>query len=176
MDARTIAALSGNRVKENNPLIDEAVEAAKNYVKFYTGWHIAPVIEETLTLDGTGSRVLQLPSMRVENVTEVTLDGVAIPETAYSWSEDGLLMKKRGVWTHDYRNVTVTLRHGYEHLEALDSVIAGMAIRALTVPTGVTSITVGDRSESYRGTGGAAIAPVMADFAILDKFKLGYEP
>src|SRR5699024_12271535 len=47
----------------------DLVAAATQAIRDYCGWHVAPVEEETLALDGTGTDTLLLPSRLVVDVT-----------------------------------------------------------------------------------------------------------
>jgi len=59
-------------------------------IRRYCGWHIAPSITETITLDGDGSRHLWLPSLHVTAVTAVTNgDTVLDVSSDLDWSESG---------------------------------------------------------------------------------------
>ena len=52
------------------PDIDAAaVRAAGAAVRGYCGWHVAPEVEQTITLDGTGGPTLVLPSLLVKAIT-----------------------------------------------------------------------------------------------------------
>ena len=50
-------------------------------VRAYCGWHIAPVVTETLTLDGPGGHLLVLPTLRLVDLLSVTNEGHAVVET-----------------------------------------------------------------------------------------------
>ena len=78
------------------------------------GWHIAPVLTHTLTLDGPGTATLLLPSTHVTAVTTVTEDGTALAADQWEWSEVGMLRRRSGVWTERWRGIKVTLTHGYD--------------------------------------------------------------
>lgn len=88
----------------------DAWDAACRAVRDYCGWHVAPSVSHTLTLDGPGGTLLVLPSLRVTDVAEVTNDGTALTDP--EWSEAGMV--RTGRWTQRFRGVTVTLTHGYD--------------------------------------------------------------
>lgn len=99
-----------------DPLIElppDAVKAAEAMVRAYCGWHIAPAVTETLTLDGKGGAILVLPSLRVTAITAVVADGVTLAAAAYSWSQSGLVERVGADWPRKFRSVAVTLTHGY---------------------------------------------------------------
>ena len=107
------------------PLIDpgaiagfpsEAVERAAAEVRDEAGWHIAPVITETLTLNGRGGRILLVPSLRIVEVLAVRdVTDPASPRVLDGWRVDksaGLLHRDAG-WPQGVASVEVELRHGF---------------------------------------------------------------
>lgn len=113
---------------EGEPLSPE--DAAQKLVRDYCGWHVAPVITETITLDGTGSRRLFLPSLKVLEVQSVTVKGEPLDAAAYSWTEAGILYRGGG-WPEGYRNVEVTLVHGNPPEDVrwiVDAIVARLAV------------------------------------------------
>lgn len=107
------------------PLIDpgtivgfpsEAVARAAAEVRDEAGWHIAPVITETLTLNGRGGQVLVVPSLRiVEVIAARDVTDPASPRVLGGWRVDksaGLLHRDAG-WPRGVASVEVELRHGF---------------------------------------------------------------
>lgn len=78
-------------------------------VREYCGWHIAPEVDEEVTVDGSGCAVQMLPTLRLVNLISITNDGAAVSNP--EWSAAGFV---RGSWTCRLRGVTATMRHGYE--------------------------------------------------------------
>lgn len=112
------------------------VEAATQAIRDYCGWHVAPAIDATITLDGTGTDTVLLPSRRVLSVASVTVDGTALDATAFEWSADGILRRRDRCWPDRYRAVTVDLRHGFESMAVLADIVASIAARVKIDPTG----------------------------------------
>lgn len=95
-------------------------------VRAYCGWHVAPAaVGDVVRVDQLGHRVIQLPSLRVTEVSAVAnADGV--PITDFSWSEDGLLRRESG-WPSGYGAVSVTFDHGFAAAPAtIVAVVADM--------------------------------------------------
>lgn len=111
-------------------------QAATQAIRDYCGWHVAPVITDTLILDGTGTDTVLLPSRRVVAVDSVKLDGILLEATAFEWSADGLLRRKHGSWPESYRSLEVTLQHGFEDMTALADIGASIMARIKIDPTG----------------------------------------
>jgi hypothetical protein len=59
---------------------EDAWAATVAEVRAFCGWHIAPEVTETLTLDGPGGYVLVLPTLHLVDLVSVTNDGTAITD------------------------------------------------------------------------------------------------
>lgn len=100
--------------------VDEfAWRAAISAIRDHCNWHIAPVVTETITVDGPGAGMLLLPTLHLTDLVEVLDDGVAVDPEILQWSVRGAVRKGRGPywfqrWTSKYRGVTLTMTHGYE--------------------------------------------------------------
>lgn len=114
----------------------DAWAAAVAAARAFCGWHIAPSVTQTVTLDGGWSSVLILPSLHVTAVASVVNDGT--PITAPDWSPAGMVRRGDcGVWSGKYQGVTVTFTHGYDRLPMdLQAVLTTMASRGVTAPQG----------------------------------------
>ena len=126
--------------------------AASEKVRRYCGWHVCPVVTETVTLDGPGGGLLKLPTLHMTGVTSVVEDGVSLDVSGLEWSENGLIRKDR--WTRKFRGVTVTFTHGFDSA-AVKSIVCRLAIGALSSPMGVKSESAGGQSVSYESALGA---------------------
>ena len=147
------------------PDIDAAaVRAAGAAVRGYCGWHVAPEVEQTITLDGTGGPTLVLPSLLVKAITDVSIDGQAVDPASLEWSTSGVVRR----WTPDkFRSVTLTIRHGYNALPG--DVLAAVATTASAGMVGKPSqVMVGRLMASYNreDRAGAAVLPSAARDAL----------
>jgi hypothetical protein len=79
-------------------------------VRGVCGWHIAPEVTETLTVDGPNSSVLILPTLRLVDVVSVLNDGTAVVDP--EWSTSGMV--RTYCWTWKYRGVVAEITHGFE--------------------------------------------------------------
>lgn len=141
--------------------------AANQAVRTYCGWHVAPVITETLRLDGSGTRKLLLPSNRVVDVTACTNDGVDVL-AELDWSEKGIV-EISGCWTRRLGGITITLQHGHDHASDVAGVIAGIAARAGSGAAGVAQQSVGPASVRYTGD---SVPLLAAEKQALDPYRL----
>lgn len=151
---QSLVADSGGQLKASDPRLQAACEAASAAVRRYCRWHVAPVIEETITLDGSGGKVLQLPSMRVVDVIELKIGGFLVPPDQYAWSEVGLveLHGDLGCWCRfpkRYRSVEVTLQHGFDTAPDLSALASQIARFALASPMGRTREQAGQVAVSW---------------------------
>lgn len=152
---------------------DEAILAqAQGAIRRYCGWHVAPSIPETLTLDGSGSRSLWLPSMYVTAVASITDCGTTVDAADYDWSANGYVRRRCGCWSPRPRQIVVTLTHGYEDIPPeLIGVAVSMATRRASSPAGVRREQTGPFSVEYAGSD-----LLQQERDILDQFKLPPRP
>lgn len=95
------------------PFTPSQVRAAGEQVRVECGWHIAPTVTETLTLDSAGGRVLTLPTLRLVAVTEVRDVTGDTPEVLTGWRQSKVGMLSRVSWPVGFAAVEVDLTHGY---------------------------------------------------------------
>ena len=110
--------------------------AAENRVRRYCGWHISPVIEQTVVLDGSGSTALFVPTLKLRSVTACKVNGVDVDPATLEWSEDGFLRRSCG-WPDRLRSVELTIEHGFE--EAPE--VAELIMEILFSPIGYRIVT-----------------------------------
>lgn len=127
---------------------------ASDLIVEYAGWHISPSITETLVVDGSGTIIQPLPTLRLTDVAAVVEGGLAVPAANYTWSDNGLLEKIRfGSWTGQRRGITATITHGWDTppgwVVTLACAVAG---RAVMVKPGIVSEVAGEDQVIYAGT------------------------
>lgn len=128
-------------VGSGNSLADR-IAAAEQMVRDYCGWHVAPVVTQTLVLDGSGARSLFVPSLKVLNITDCKVRGVELDVSTLEWSGDGFLRRDCG-WPARLRSVELTLEHGFESAPSLSEIIKEMAARAMSAVGGRTREAAG---------------------------------
>ena len=148
------------------PTTDTPVDwdaAALRSIRDFCGWHVAPVISETITLDGSGARALLVPSNRVLSLEDVTEDGAAVDPDTIQVSPHGVLRKRDGLWTDALGGVTVTLKHGHEQFDAIAAVVELVSARSAATGGGAVQESAGPFSirRSTDGRGGVASAPLL---------------
>ncbi|WP_280452254.1 hypothetical protein [Nocardia cyriacigeorgica] len=147
-------------------------------IRDYCGWHIAPAATETITLDGTGASIVQIPTLHLSAVASVAENGVVLPATDYEWSADGTLRRLPlgRCWTNRYRAIAVQCTHGFDEVPAvLVSVVLDATSAALAVPAGA-----GEQPEKmgpfeFGGNSGTG-AFTAAQRRILDRYRVNPRP
>ena len=165
------------------PSVDTTDAAALAQVQVYCGWHIAPARSDVATLDGPGSRVLVLPSLRVTDVASIEEDGVTLDPSAYEWSRAGVVRRLASTsywsscqprWTNHLRGLVVTFTHGFDTMPAdLQQVIDDLSARLGSGFGGLVSQSVGPFTESY---GQPSTAAMGSNLATLNSYRLARLP
>lgn len=145
------------------PFPTQAVAAAADSVRVDAGWHIAPVVVETVEVDTDRSRVALLPSLRVVEVIAVRDVDTGDEITGWRLSKHrGTLTRRAGRWPEQ---IEVDFKHGYEVCPpALLPVIAERVQRGRAGLAVQESL--GSRSVSYRQQYDPVSAGILARFTI----------
>lgn len=135
------------------------LNAAQQSVRSYCGWHIAPNLEQTITLDGDGTRTLLLPSLHVTGITSVLVEDKEIVDDI-DWSVKGIIQRRHGVFPEGLSSIKVKLKHGYDVEQVADvvSLILRVAKRAANGPGVIASQSANGSTVSYLTAGGAPIS------------------
>lgn len=143
-----------------NPTIDASYwkKAAQRVIRAYCGWHVAPIITETLTLDAHGGKILTLPSKRVINITRLDINGDNVLDNA-TWSTAGTVQFDTNLLPDAPGSITVELTHGYEpdDVPEVIELTRVIARRAAQHQSGISSQSVNGSSVSYQTYGGTAL-------------------
>lgn len=131
------------------------LDAATQAVRSYVGWHVAPVVTETITLDGRGGRSLLLPSLHVGEITSVLNDGVEVIDDV-QMSTMGIISLDCGHWCLKLGGIQVTWTHGWpvDEVADLSGIIAKLASRAAVAAGNITRQNAGTMGVSYGTAGG----------------------
>lgn len=137
-----------------------ALDSAKAAIENYTRQTFEQVTE-TLTVDGSGTPIIALPSLHVSAVTSVAIGStVLVPDVDYDWFSHGVLrclqwpgvsvsdwgssvvgsraFSTVAIWPAKPRLLTVNLTHGYVTLPAdVFAVCLSVAGRIFNNPQGV---------------------------------------
>lgn len=149
------------------------VRQAEALVRAYCGWHIAPSLDETLTLYGNRAS-LYLPSTNVTAVSSVTDSGTVVSTDVYRLRGDRL--ERTSGWWSRRTPVTVTLTHGFDTVPAdVQQVVLDVANRAQgAAKSGAYSrLRVGDVDRQLAtGGDGAAVSLTEANKDALAPYRI----
>lgn len=155
-------------------------EYATQAIRDYCEWHVSPVLEETIILDGSGTDTVLLPSRRVLDILSITVNGSELEADAFEWSQIGALRRLNGSWPDRYRSIHVKLSHGYENAGVLASIVSAVAARIEIDPTGmITNQRAGTQSVSFGGRvaqGGGGHGLLSSEKEQLAAYKLNWGP
>lgn len=151
-------------------------EVATEVVRNYCGWHIGPPVRETLTLDGTGTRRVPLPSNRIITVHSVTVNGEKVQ--GYKFSSNGWVQLNE-LAPDDPRAITVDMTHGHDSLAVVAKIISALAGRISMSPAGnITSQRAGTQYVGYGTRGGetTGVTLLQQEKEELAPYHLGWTP
>ncbi len=148
--------------ERSQPLLDGATAA----IRHLAGWNIAPAEEVAVALDGGGD-VLYLPSLKVNSITSVTVNGEAVSPPDFEWSRrTGNLRLRSGRFPDSWGGVIVTFNSGYSTVPAdLKAITLQMVAIAMSSPTGATREQAGQVATDWATTGPG----VSGGLTILDR-------
>lgn len=130
--------------------IPGAIAAASAAIRSFCGWHVAPALDCSITLDGEAGDVW-LPTCALNSVASATVDGSEVEVAGHNRRGRVRLASK----TCGLGNVTIDYNAGFDGGVAPDlvSVVAKRVVAEVALTTyGVASETAGGVSISYSGT------------------------
>jgi hypothetical protein len=174
---------TAGRLSQSDPETVRFLDAALTRVRRYCGWHVSPVRTETIIIDGSGTSLLVLPTLKIVELISVTEDDVALDpaiDVKISAAAGGVIAKTQWRrWCPGFSNIEVELSHGYTAAEAGDfreAVLSLIDDATMQVGTGRTGPLVGKRVDdveySWAGKFAQTIEQSILDTSILSKFRL----
>lgn len=145
-----LEALVGHAVDTTRATL--LLDLAEGEVLAAAGVPVYEQLGEVITVHGTGSDTILLPSYPVTAVASVTVDGTLVDTDLYTWTRAGVLERVSGAWTVGRDNVAVTYTHGYPAADIPSEfrlVTLKVAARALENPYGLTQESLGNLSRSW---------------------------
>lgn len=95
------------------PTALQAVTMASDLIRMWCGWTISQE-DATFVLDGRHEgHLLSLPTLRLNAVDAVRVDGVVVAVEGYSWSHTGHMLREDATWPTTMRSIEVDVDHGY---------------------------------------------------------------
>lgn len=143
---------------------DDAWASAVERIREHCGWHIAPEVTETVTIDGPGGSVVALPTLRLTDLVSITNDGATVVEP--EWSRSGVVRTYR--WTWKMRGVVAEMTHGFEQWPyELERVAAELAATT-SAPAGVRQVSSGPHQVTFEP------GLTLAQAEILGRYQLPF--
>lgn len=175
--AEALSVATGGQVSASDPRVLPLLQGASTAVRKYCRWHIAPVLEESLTVDGPGADVLHLPTGRLLSLVEVTEEGRPVPVIGLDVSRAGMISRRSGVWSSRFSGVTARVRHGHDLAAVADvsQIVLQVVTNALASPMGVTREQAGALSVSWSMTGpnvAGGISLLERDLSVLAGYRI----
>ncbi|QGZ16901.1 head-to-tail adaptor [Arthrobacter phage LittleTokyo] len=175
--AAEFSAWTGGKIAEADPRVEPLLSGASAGIRRYCGWHIAPVLEETLDGDGPGGSLLLLPTGRLLSLVSATNAGTVVDLAEVDFSRSGMLELRGGWWSSRLGGVSVRVQHGYDLADVADvqQIVKQVTANALASPMGATREQAGQVSISWATTApgvSGGLSLLERDFAVLAPFKI----
>lgn len=164
-------------------------DAARSAARRFCGWHVTPIREgDEVTLDGPGSPLLVLPTLRLIELTAVVENGVALDvDTDLFVSARGLVRKRSGAfWSRDFGSIVVTMTHGFpDDVDADDkepnaadfnAAVASIAGRSPLAATTEGRVKAVGPFQYYDEAMAGESAFTVAERALLEQYRLECAP
>lgn len=177
LTADDVAAFTGGRIAADDPRAGSLLATALAAARRYCGWHVTPVRSEELVLDGPGSPLLVLPTLRLVALAGLSEGGTAVDLGAVTWSRRGLICKRGGgCWSAEFGAITADVEHGYEAADDWQAAVLSMVDRTIGEFSGTGREVIGPFQ--YPGTSAAAAGSAFSDVerSILDLYALEKAP
>ena len=157
----------------NTAQAEQALDLASEEIRDYCGWRIDRAVE-TFVADPVAGIALSLPTLKINDVTDVVMDGVALHD--FGWSDAGIIWRNYGWSANTRRGISVTVDHGYETPPGIVRIVTLQAAsRAVSNPMGMRSIKAGEVGEVYAipATGQAPVLMLQrVEMHILNRYRI----
>jgi hypothetical protein len=171
LDVVAVENFTHGRLNRDDDETQRQLDAALAAAQQYCGWHVIPVLtDQTVTLDGPGTPLLTLPTLKLTELSEVDEDGEELNLADLNWSTRGLIRKRDGYWwTQMFGAITVVFSHGYATAPDFESAILS-AIDRGAFSSDATPRVIGP----FQYTDPASSSELFTDSerAILDRYSL----
>jgi len=176
--AKQLSDYTNGKVPSSHPALAALLAGASAGLRRYCGWHIGPTRREELVVDGSGGKLLLLPTLHIVQVHLVTEHGhEPLPGDEVEWSQIGTI-RSRTRWTERFRGIAVDLDHGYDLVEIPDvaQIVQQVVATALASPMGATREQAGALAVTWATTApnvAGGLSLLERDLALLEPYRLG---
>lgn len=147
-----------------------ALELASGAVRAYCGWPISRT-QEIIEAYGEGSTVLTIPTLMLQGVTSITVDGTDLSAADYVWTVKGQIYRDAG-WPR-FSIATLDIDHGYDVIpDLLKLVTLDLAGKQIQNPEGLVSATVGEVSRTWSNSTTSAEKLTTLTQTLLDRYRV----
>ena len=182
-----LASYTDDRLDADDAETQRLLDAGLATVRRHCGWHVTPEVTETVVLDGPGSDLLILPTLRLKEIGELIEEGIVADLGTLSFSSRGLVRKQTGYgggyygygvcWTGLFGGISVTMTHGFADAPDFDSAVLSFIDRSsLAGVSGGGREVIGPFSYGAGSGPEAESAFTGAECAILDLYRLEPSP
>lgn len=191
LTASDVEVFTAGRLPADSPAVAGMLSAALGAARREAGWHVSPVHTDTVTLTSRRRHILELPTLRVVELTAVTEAGEPVDVHAVNCSAGrppgglgGQVTLRKPRYMCWRGNVTVTMDHGYTEDEAADwrhavlTIVDQMSTLPVAATTGrsdadLTSKGIDDVSYGWNSVAAAMNTDLFYSAkAIIDAYKL----
>jgi hypothetical protein len=126
-----------------------ATQGASGLLRAVCGWDLTRAVE-TLTVDSNGACSVNLPTLKLNDVTEVRVDAQPLATSQYGWGTNGVLVATTR-WPVGQRRIEADVDHGYDPVpDDLRIVCCSVAARLYSNPENLLQRSAGDSSQMFR--------------------------
>ncbi len=175
LTAADFSAGTNGVISPDDPRLGPLLDGASAAVRRYCGWHVTPVISEDVLLDGTGSSLIIVPTLRLVSVSSASNDGVTVDQTGFDWSPAGLVKLRSGCWSNRYRSVALSISHGFESAPDVVQIVQQVVANAISSSMGATREQAGQVSISWSLTApnvAGGVSLLQRDLDVLNLYRL----
>lgn len=136
---------TAGRLHRDDPETERMLAAGLRAARRWCGWHVTPVLSEVgVVIDGPGSRLLRLPTLRLVELTKITEDSIDLGIDDLDVSRKGMVQKASGLpWTGRFSGVVVSMQHGFDDADDFNAAVLSMIDRASYAPSGGRARVIG---------------------------------
>lgn len=149
-----LSAYTEGLISPTDPRSPVILDGATQAIQNFCGWHIAPPEDLTVYLDG-GTQELFLPTLKLNSIESVTVDGTLLTDIDLEWSRrTGNVRRKSHVgFPEAYGSIIVLFNSGYESVpQVLKQIVLQASAMALSSPTGATREQAGQVAMQWATT------------------------
>lgn len=158
LEPSDLATYTKGRLDAEDSGTRDALAAALSAARRFCRWHVTGERTETLTLDGTGSPLLAVPTQHIVSIASIIEKGIEVPAGLYEYSKAGKIRKSSGgKWSRRYSAVVITLTHGWAEAPEFHRAVLSCADRLSLTTSGGRRTKVGPFEYEKNTPGSASI-------------------